>query len=860
MRKSDKVSRWWLCGLLTVALTLGATSGAVADEEDYLIITAPAYSGSAPLTQFANAKVLQGYKITEYSVPSGTSNSAIKAYIVALWSTADAPAFVLLVGDTSGSSSTTTTLPHFSGGGSKHCATDLPYACMDAGDDWYPDLCVGRFSVTSVVELQVVVDKTLFVEAGNFPDPEYVKRGAFLANPSTQGMAEPTHDWVIENLFEPNDYIGVKLYSRDGANTADVTNAVNNGCLWVGYYGHSGSTGWWDPSFTQTNVQNLSNYGLYGVAWSFSCNVGNYTIGECFGETWLREENKGAAAVIFPSDYIYWGSVSAWEPSTTLEQSFFRAIFEQDIWQVGPAWQAGLYTFLSESPSSTDVKRNFFELYNLMGDPSLQMPQPNGFNLTPTPVAYDLCCPPDTQAVYTVDVGQMGDFAEAVTLDLTDEPAGASVSFSVNGQVPPYTTQLTVYNLDGSMAGDYNMTLTGTSTSMQRSTGITLRIADGVPDAPTLVSPEMDATGIPLLPTLTWDAVADAVSYDIEIATEGTFTDIVISTTVTDTSYQVETALDMLTTYYWHVRSSNACGTGSYSNPYMFTTVNMIMPTSYDLLNGETGTYTYFDDAYDGNGDNTQPLAPLTDGLGDLTDGVIATQHWNSTNEPYIGWVSVDPTITFRFAESMRFDVVTLHLDDDGGGGGVHVPTDVTIKVGTTELVFPCTDPTGSEPFAFSCTDLDLEGDTLELTLSDYSTSGYMMLSEVEFYGGPNKAVCCHGYVCYDVDPGDPLAPHNEADCIAEGGTYLTGFSCTDAVCDCGGTDYRGDSNCLGDGVDAYDIDAFILAVGSLGEWAALYPCDFFCANDINCDADVNSYDIDWFIACVGAGVCDPCP
>ena len=190
--------------LLFVAAASYATTGAYGEQDrdgrpqhNYLIIAASGYAGSAPLTQFVNAKAALGYSVTTYSVPAGTSNTAIKSYIQDLWGTPDSPKYILLVGDTDGSSSTSTTIPHWTGGGSKAAPTDLPYGCMDAGDDWHAEISVGRFSVRSVSTLADVVEKSLFVEAGNFPDPDYVKRGAFLANPSTQGMAEPTHDWVI---------------------------------------------------------------------------------------------------------------------------------------------------------------------------------------------------------------------------------------------------------------------------------------------------------------------------------------------------------------------------------------------------------------------------------------------------------------------------------------------------------------------------------------------------------------------------------------------------------------------------------------------------------------------------------------
>ncbi len=467
-----------VCGqvLVTALLCVATASYSTADVNDdqgsdgrgpqkYLIITASTYNNSTPLNQFIDAKTAQGFNVSTYSVPSGTSRTTIKDYILDLWGTPDAPKFILLVGDTDGSSSTSTTIPHWSGGASKHAPTDLPYACMDAGDDWHPDICVGRFSVRDVGTLADVVEKSLYVEAGDYPDPDYTTRGAFLANSGTCGMAEPTHDWVIENYFVPNGYEGIKLYARDGAGTSDVTNAINYGCLWAVYYGHSSASGWWEPSFNQSNVENLSNTGLYGVVFSFSCNVGNYTNSECFGETWLREADKGAAAVIFPSGYIYWGSQEAWEPSTILEHSFYRAFLENDIWQVGPAWKTALYHFEVDFTGSTDIERNFFELYNLMGDPSLALPHtpspmqvspnegllsegPQGGPFTPDSITYDL----SNNADYSIDYEVTHESADWVTL-----------SGNLSGTLPPSgTAHVTVEinsNADDLPNGGYNDTV-----------------------------------------------------------------------------------------------------------------------------------------------------------------------------------------------------------------------------------------------------------------------------------------------------------------------------------------------------------------------------------------------------------------
>ena len=1129
-------------GLLAI-ITIG-TTGAWGDgarpvarrSGNYLIVLAENYNGTSPLTKFISTKTAQGFHVSTYSVPSGTSNTTIQSYIRSLWGTADAPDYVLLVGDSDGSTSTSTTIPHFTGSASRHAASDLYYTCMDAGDDWYPEFPIGRFSVRTTTQLGTVIDKSLFVENGVFDDPDYVKRAAFLATNDMTSGAEETHDWVIDNYMTPNDFTCTKIYARLGGGTADITNAVNNGCLFTTYFGHSGSTGWSTPAFNQSNVRALTNEGLYGLVFGFSCNTANWPGGECFGETWVLEADKGAAAYLSASNYIFWGDWEAWEPSRQLEKYFFKAIFVEGLREVGPAWQHALYDFLADYgsvPGNEDVTRNFFEEMVLLGDPSLYLPEGWGFTLDVDPTSQSLCSPPDDQAVYTIDVQPTGDFDEVVTLTASGEPSGSTVSFSVNDVVPPFTTEMTVSNVSGASPGAFTIQITGTAPTFERSKSVDLSLSEATPGSVALVSPVKNATDVSRTPTLIWQPATQAVDYDVELATDSGFSNIVYAVTVTETSHTVTTRLDPLTDYYWHVRgvngcgegawsqarrfttleqaeyfteqftsgfdleyytisfipdgsgdfyrmcgedatefptdpaggtvispgedgyvhvsleasqtvqlynfsytdfyvgsngyitfgsgdgtwveslsshfdrprismfyddfspqnggtvswqqladravvtfqnvpeyqtvgannfqvemfyggeihitwlscsaddgimglsaggglpddyiesdlsaaapcgpgfylsadppmqsicapedavytidvqategftetvmlstvgapegatvsfsvnaqpppftsvmtisdtgsaapddyfievvgtadagtqstsadlnladdvpgavtltspsngelnvllspplswetaeqaagyeleiatdagfanvvystatpgtshavqatlaaatlhywhvrAVNACGAGEYSTPFTFTTLDILMPSSYDLLNGETGTYTYFDDTYDGDGNNEAPLAPLSNGLGDLTDGVIADHNWDSTPTPYVGWRTIDPTITFHFYGWVRVRSVTLYVDDSNGGGGVYPPEDVSVSNGVDTLEFPVTDPPSGAPFAIVLDDLGLVGDTLEVTIADHNAGGgYMMLSEVEFAGGP---------------------------------------------------------------------------------------------------------------------------
>jgi hypothetical protein len=147
------------------------------------------------------------------------------------------------------------------------------------------------------------------------------------------------------------------------------------------------------------------------------------------------------------------------------------------------------------------------------------------------------------------------------------------------------------------------------------------------------------------------------------------------------------------------------------------------------MQNGETGSITYWDDSYSGTGSVTTSLAPLSGGTGDLTDGVIATENWNVTPGPYVGWRSIDPVITFAFVRAYSFTAATFHFDDSNGGGGVNPPRSIAVN-GISAAI---TDLPGGAPYSET---LDLTGlsptDTLEAQF--FRTSGFwIMLSEVTF-------------------------------------------------------------------------------------------------------------------------------
>ncbi|MBN1980255.1 MAG: hypothetical protein JW795_01905, partial [Chitinivibrionales bacterium] len=92
------------------------------------------------------------------------------------------------------------------------------------------------------------------------------------------------------------------------------------------------------------------------------------------------------------------------------------------------------------------------------------------------------------------------------------------------------------------------------------------------PAKPTLVSPTAGAQNTPVTTPLTWNAVETAVSYQVQVGRDSLFGSLVVDTTIATLTLSVG-PLKNDSTYYWHVRATNAGGTGEWSDRWNFITI-----------------------------------------------------------------------------------------------------------------------------------------------------------------------------------------------------------------------------------------------------------------------------------------------
>ena len=183
---------------------------------------------------------------------------------------------------------------------------------------------------------------------------------------------------------------------------------------------------------------------------------------------------------------------------------------------------------------------------------------PNGFTFTTPPPATSACPAPPTMAI-TLGVVQVGTFNGPVTLSATGNPAGTTVTFSVNPVTVGNTTVVTLNGTNTLPFGSYTITVTGTSPGFPNATrDLTFTINPGA--APTI-------TAQPASQTVCANAAANfsvtatgATSYQWQVSTPAVpaFTNIPGATAAT---YAIPTATSGMNGNQYRVIVSSQCGT-----------------------------------------------------------------------------------------------------------------------------------------------------------------------------------------------------------------------------------------------------------------------------------------------------------
>lgn len=352
----------------------------------YVIIT-PASFVTA-LQPFIDWKKVEGFNVIVATTDqTGTTPAAIKSYLQNLWDSATvenpAPSYLHIVGDVA-------QVPTNQGSTGNH-VTDLTYVRLQ-GNDYLPEMYFSRFSATTPAEVTNQVNKTLMHEMYTMPDDSYLTDSVLIAG--VDSYWSPSHangqiNYATTNYFNAAHNINAitYLYPQSGSSAAQIVQNVSNGVGYVTYTAHGSEYSWADPSFTIGNINNLQNFNEYPVVIGNCCITNAFQLGICFGEAWLRAENRGAVIYVGGTNNTYWDEDYWWSvgykppavgggsPFVPGRTGYVDAIFHEhnepyEDWvnQMG----AGIFMGNMAVVQSNSSRANYYwEVYSIMGDASL---------------------------------------------------------------------------------------------------------------------------------------------------------------------------------------------------------------------------------------------------------------------------------------------------------------------------------------------------------------------------------------------------------------------------------------------------------------------------------------------------------
>lgn len=315
-----------------------------------------------------------------------------------------APTFVLLVGDVE-------QVPAFNSRiGSYDHVTDLYYFTWTS-DDNLPDCHYGRFSAQTIDQLVSQVEKTLMYENYGMRTPFYLDKAVLVSGidggrigDNAYQYADPAMRYIEDNYVNASNHYATvnSYYNEDGTNsTSDVSGNImlklSAGFSIANYSAHCSPEGWSNPAIRVSMLSSMNNAQRFGIMIGNCCESNRFNEYECFGEAVLRLDNyRGAVGYIGASNVTYWvpdfywsvgaksGTYYNYHTGVVIPPAYsasrlgmYDCLFHLNN-EAFPKWYttSGGMIFsgnsaVQNSTERTDRKTYYWEVYHLMGDPSV---------------------------------------------------------------------------------------------------------------------------------------------------------------------------------------------------------------------------------------------------------------------------------------------------------------------------------------------------------------------------------------------------------------------------------------------------------------------------------------------------------
>lgn len=294
---------------------------------------------SSIIQQFATFKSSCGYNVNAIPLSNvGVSEEDIKDYITIYYNSNPDLVYVLLVGNHD-------LLPSFVYENGGMITADQKYSWI-AGDDYYPDIILGRFVGSTVQEIERQVNKTIFYES-QMTSGDWFHSALSIGSDCRIGHNNE-NDW--QHLRNIDDNVLYSYYSNifeafDGSkgapdlsgnpNVSYITEKVNDGVSLINYAGHGGQFGWRTSGFQSEHVDNLQNDNKLPFIYSVACWNGSFAYKTCFATKWMNAWNNSTSNPTGAIEFFGAGIEVSWDPPMLAQDEFNRMLIEGEFISYG---------------------------------------------------------------------------------------------------------------------------------------------------------------------------------------------------------------------------------------------------------------------------------------------------------------------------------------------------------------------------------------------------------------------------------------------------------------------------------------------------------------------------------------------
>jgi len=291
------------------------------------------------------------------------------------------PEYVLLLGDGSydprniiGNSKRDQVPVHLTRTGWYGGVADDDYFVRVNGDDFLPDISIGRLPVNSNQEFTIWDNKRQLYDQRLFLD-RWHKEILFIAG------------WPLEagdDFYKPSDSLSAtvspvydiaKVYHGSAyQNKEDLINRLNQGVAVAVFYGHGGAQLWsHDAFFRHYDVARLNNWGRWPLIGSFTCNSGAFESPRYLSISESFIFNNGGAIGVYASSGASYG---AGITGCVMENTFIDAFDKKGFRNFGDIVLSSKYGLAGGLPPSGQTL-DMLASYNLLGDPAVRLALPD---------------------------------------------------------------------------------------------------------------------------------------------------------------------------------------------------------------------------------------------------------------------------------------------------------------------------------------------------------------------------------------------------------------------------------------------------------------------------------------------------